>query len=298
MSAFDAVNLDQLPAPQVLEALDYEAILQELLDDLAARFPEFDALVESEPGVKLAEVVAFHALQLRARVNDAAKSLLLAFAAGSDLDHLAANFSIARQVVTPADPVAVPPVPAVLEDDTALRRRVQLALEAATAAGTAGRYLFYSLSADGRVADAAITSPLPGDVLATVLSTEGDGTPDAALLQTVETALTDPEIRQLNDTILVAAATIIPFAIEATLFFKRGAAAEVAFNTATANLDRLLAEPARMGRDVRRSEIHAALHIEGVSRVDLIQPAADVVIAPTEAASVTTVTLTDGGLYE
>lgn len=298
MSAFDDVDLSRLPPPDVVESLDFEAILAQVLADLAARYPAFDALVESDPGVKLAQVFAYGATLLRARVNDAARAVLLSSAIGADLDQLAANFSVQRLVVVAADPNAVPPIAEVLETDDALRRRVQLALEASTAAGTVGRYLFYALGADGKVADAAITSPAPGDVEATILSTEGDGTPDAALLSTVQAVLTDPEVRQLNDTIIISAATITSFDIEATLFFRRGAGAEAAFNQAQTNLTALLAEPSRMGRDVRRSELHAALHVPGVSRVDLVQPAADIIISPTEAASVGTVTLTDGGLYE
>lgn len=298
MSAFDAVDLNALPAPDIVEALDFETILTGLVDDLRARLPVFDALVESDPGIKLMEVVAFHALILRQRVNDATRAVMLAHAAGADLDNLAALFDVARQTIDPGDPVAIPPVPATLESDAALRRRAQLALEAATAAGTAGRYLFYALGADPKVADAAITSPAPGDVLATILSIDGDGTADQALLDAVTAVLTDPEIRQLNDTVLVAAAAIVPYDITATLFFFEGATSEVAMTEATARLQAMIDRPQRLGRDIARSAIFAALHVEGVSRVDLTAPAADIVITPVEAASAGTVTLIDGGVDE
>jgi phage-related baseplate assembly protein len=291
---FDAVDLGGLPAPQVVETLDYETILAAMTADLVARHPEFDALVESDPALKVLQVAAYRELILRARVNDAAKSVLLAFATGSDLDHLAALFGLARLTVTAADPEAIPPRAAVLETDTALRRRVQLSLEAATAAGTAGRYLFYALGASALVADASVTSPTPGQVLITVLSTVGDGTPDAGLLAAVDAVVQHEDVRQLCDRVTVAAAQLVPWSIEARLFYRPGAAAGAARAAALAKLDALLAEPARLGRTVARSAIFAALHVEGVSRVELIAPAADIAIGATQAAAVGAVSVTDG----
>ena len=40
----------------------------------------------------------------------------------------------------------------------------------------------------------------------------------------------------------------------------------------------------RIGRDIRRSALFAALHVEGVQRVELTKPAADVVLDATQAA--------------
>lgn len=296
MSAFDQVNLGALPAPDVVEPLDYETIYAALLADLQTRMPEFDATVESDPAVKLLEVAAYLAMTLRARVNDGARAVLLAHATGADLDNLAALFSVGRQVIDPGDPDATPPVEAELETDTALRRRVQLALEAATAAGTVGRYLFYALGADPAVADAAVTSPAPGEVLITVLSSAGDGTPDAPLLAAVDAVVQDDEVRQLCDTVTTAAPVITSYDVTATLYTAPGAASAVALATAEANLAAYTGQARRLGRDVPLSALYAALHVEGIARVELAAPAADLIVAATEAATVGTVTLTDGGV--
>lgn len=295
---FDQVDLGLLPTPQVIEPLDYETILAAMLADLRARLPEFDALVESDPAMKILEVAAYRELILRARVNDAARAVLLAHATGTDLDHLAALFDVGRRVVDPGNPTALPPEPPVLETDTSLRRRVQLALEAATAAGTAGRYLFYALGAAPMVADASVTSPLPGVVLIAVLSAVGDGTADASLLNAVAQVVQDPEVRQLCDTVTVQSATITPYDVVATLYYRPGAVAEVARTAAIARLTDLTSQPARLGRDIARSAIFAALHVEGVARVDLVDPVADLVIPPTAAATVGTITITDGGVID
>ncbi len=47
---------------------------------------------------------------------------------------------------------------------------------------------------------------------------------------------------------------------------------------AKASLQKYIASQTRLGRDIRRSAIFAALHVEGVQRVELASPLADVVL--------------------
>ncbi len=298
MTPFDQVDLSRLPAPDIVETLDFEAINAGLTADFAARFDGFDALVESDPAIKQIELTSYLSMILRQRVNDAARSVMLPTATGGDLDNLVALFGIARHVVTPGDPAARPPLPAVMEADDALRRRAQLALEAATAAGTMGRYLFYALGAAGDVADASVTSPQPGQVLVSLISaSEADWTAPAALQADVLAVVGNDEIRSLGDQVSVASATIIDYVITASLTMLPGAGAELAETVARANIDALIADR-RLGRDITRSALIAALHVEGVHSVNLVAPAADVVIAATEAARCTGVGITIGGVDE
>lgn len=290
---FDAVDLGGLAPPDVVEALDFETVYAALQADLIARYPAFDALVESDPAIKVLQVAAYLEVLLRGRVNDAARSVLLASATAADLDQLAALFGVARLTLDPGNANAIPPILPVLEDDTALRRRVQLSLEAATAAGTAGRYLFYALGADGDVLDASVTSPRPGQVLITVLSRQGDGVPNAALLAAVNNVVQSDQVRQLCDSVVVRGANLVEYAIDARFTYRPGAAAGVARAAAEANLAALLAQPARLGRTVARSELFAALHVEGVARVELVMPAQDIVLDATQAARATAINLTD-----
>ena len=100
-----SVDLSALPAPQVLEDLDFEALFQADLATFRSHMGDnWDAAVESDPVTKLLEVGAYRKLLNRARVNDAAKALLLAYAQGSDLDQLAANVQLQRLVVQAQDP--------------------------------------------------------------------------------------------------------------------------------------------------------------------------------------------------
>lgn len=288
---FDAVDLGALPPPDVIEALDYEAILDALKADFVARWPAFDAWVESDPVLKLLEVAAWRELLLRARVNDAARAVMLATATGADLDHLAALVDVGRRVIDPGDPDAIPPVAPTSESDAELRRRTQLALEAATAAGTAGRYTFYALGADPRVRDAAATSPAPGAVLISVVARDNAGAPDPALLAAVAAVVAAPAVRQLCDTVTVAAATLIDVAVTAELTLIPGPGAPAALAAAEARV-RALFDGAPIGRALARSALYAALHVEGVVSVALAAPTADVAVGPTEAARLTALTLT------
>ena len=73
------LDLSALPAPQVLEPLDYEELYQRKLALFRLAMGEnWTAALESDPVVKQLELVAYGDMQMRARINDAAKALLLA----------------------------------------------------------------------------------------------------------------------------------------------------------------------------------------------------------------------------
>jgi len=298
MSQFTAINLAQVAPPDVIEPLDFEQILSEMLTELAERAPELDAQVESEPFMKLLEVCAFRELQLRARINDAARAVMLPYSTGTDLDNLGALFGVERLLLSPAVPTAIPPIPAVYESDSDFRYRIQLSLEGLSTAGPEGAYIFHALSADGQVLDASAISPTPGQVLITVLSRAGTGAPSAALLTTVLAKLSDESVRPLTDYVQVQAATIAQYQVTATLYFYAGPDREVVMANARAALEAYTAGQHRLGLDVTLSGIYAALHQPGVQRVDLASPTANLVVNRQTASYCTAINLTDGGLDE
>ncbi|AJF07757.1 baseplate assembly protein [Geoalkalibacter subterraneus] len=278
------IDLTLLPAPQVVEPLDFEQILAAMLADLRSRDPQFDALVESDPAYKILEVAAYRELLLRQRVNDAARSVMLAYAESSDLDQLAALYGVQRLVVDPGDPAAVPPVAPTYESDTALRRRVQLAPESWTSAGSRGAYQYHGMTADPQVKDVGVYSPSPGEVLVTVLSTVGGGTASDSLLAAVDAALSAETVRPLCDGVTVQTAQIVNYTIQAALTLHQGPDAETVRQEALAAAQNYATQTHRLGRDVTLSGVYAALHQPGVQRVRLISPLADLVISPQQAA--------------
>lgn len=293
------LDLSRLPAPLVLEPLDFEALYQEALTDFRALMGgNWSAALESDPVVKLLEKAAYDKMMGRARINDAAKALLLAFARDSDLDHLAANYNVQRLQVVAADPGAVPPVEAQYESDDSLVERTLLAFEGMSIAGPRDAYVFHAMSADGRVADARASSPSPATVEVSILSRIGEGLASEDLLEVVRQALNDEEVRPVGDRVIVQSASLIDYQIAAVLYLYPGPEIELSLTEAKAALERYINTQRRLGRDIRRSAIHAALHVSRVQRVELIQPAEDVVVLDHEAANCTGFSVVIGGTDE
>ena len=293
------LDLSLLPAPIVLEPLDFETLYQEALTDFRDLMGEnWSAPLESEPVVKLLEKRAYDKMMERARINDAAKSLLLAFARGSDLDHLAANYNVKRLTVVEADPAAVPPIDAQYESDDSLVKRTLLAFEGMSIAGPRDAYVFHALSADGQVADAQASSPSPATVVVSILSRLGDGRASEDLLEKVRIALSDEDVRPVGDRLIVQSADLIDYQIEAVLYLYPGPEMELSLNEAKASLERYVNEQRRLGRDIRQSAIHAALHVSRVQRVELIHPTADVVVLRDQAANCIDARVRIGGTDE
>ncbi|WP_447885194.1 baseplate assembly protein [Serratia fonticola] len=299
------IDLSQLPAPDVVEALEYESLLAERKATLISLYPadqqEAFARVlalESEPIVKLLQENAYRELMLRQRVNEAARAVMVAFATGSDLDQLGANVDTPRLVITPADDTTLPPTPAVMESDSEYRIRLPQAFEGISVAGPSGAYEYHGRAADGRVADVKAISPSPACVTISVLSREGNGTASADLLAVVASALNDENVRPVGDRVTVQSATIVKYVIEAVLYLYPGPEAVTIQAAAEAKLKRYITAQHRLGRDIRLSAIYAALHVEGVQRVELKKPLADIVLNTTQASFCEEYRITVGGSDE
>lgn len=297
-SAYTKVDLSQLAPPNVIEALDFETILAAMLADLRARDPAFTALVESDPAYKILEVCAYRELLIRQRVNEGAKAVMLAYAAGADLDQIGANYDVPRLLITAADDTTIPPTPAVYEPDDDYRRRILLSLEGYTTAGSRGSYIFHALSASGDCKDVAVESLTPGTVNVAVLSRTGDGTAPAETLAAVTEGLNAETVRPLCDTVVVASVEVIDYAIEAVLTLYPGTGQEEVLAAAIAAAEAYAAEQHRIGRDITRSGLFAALHQPGVQNVSLTAPAADIVVGWNESAWCTAIDVTVGGTGE
>lgn len=296
------IDLSLLPAPNVIESLDFEQILAERKAFLVSLWPADEQAeiagrleLESDPLNKIAQESAYREVIIRQRINDSCHAVLLAFATGADLDHLGALFEVERLVIDPGNPNATPPVPRLLEDDNRLRQRIQLALEGVSTAGPVGSYIFHALSASPLVKDVAVSSPAPGLVRVTVLSTEGNGTPSAGLLAVVSAALNHEDVRPLCDTVEVVAAQITPYTVAATLTFYTGPDMALVRDAAEQSVRKYVTEHHRLGHDITLSGLFAALHQPGVQNVKLTVPAATLVIADSHAAFCTSVVVTAGG---
>lgn len=290
------IDLSQLPVPTIIDALSFEDILAQLKADALVRLPELAQTIEleSEPVNILLQTVAYRELVLRARINDAAKAVMLAYAAGADLDQIGANYGVARLVITPAQPNALPPVDAVMEADEDYRPRILLSLDRYSTAGSEASYKYHAMSASAQVQDARGVSPTPGYVTCYVLSTEGNGAASPELLAAVTAALNQERVRPLTDNVTVLSASIVPYAITAHLVVPTGPDAETIRQAAQAAAAAYAVQSRRLDTAPSLSGIYRALHQPGVLRVELAAPAAEFTLATGQAAHCTGITLTVG----
>jgi phage-related baseplate assembly protein len=291
----ETINLAALPPPDVVEILDFEAIYQSLLADFKVLYPDYSAALESDPVVKLLELAAYREMLVRARINDAAKSNLLAFSAGSDLDHLSAFYGVTRMGE---------------ELDDRLRLRTQFQIAALAGNGTRERYRAIAMEASADVIDCAVLQPaagsvdlalwiadLPEDIKLPSGTTYEQANADhcAAVLELVRAAFAADDARMLGVPLTVRQA--IPREIDVQAVIYREASAPVDLTDKLAEyLPAAIREHAKLGRDVPLSWILARLHMAGVSRVELINPAFDVILNPDEYAVSGIIYLTDGGV--
>lgn len=278
--SYDVINLSDLPVPDAIVVPDAAVIFGAWLARLRELDPEFDALVESDPTYKQGEVTAFQLTLAFQRVNDAVRAVFLASAQNADLDQIGAAFNVGRMVIVPANPDAVPPTDAVMEEDEAFRERIQLSWSQLNTAGARNAYRFHARSADEDVLDADAYGPeehgRAGEVDVYVLSREGNGTTSKALLDAVSARLNADEIRPLTDFVTVKSAIINDYSVTAELEIPDGPDAGEVLENAKNTLLSYTRLANRINGMVPLSAIYAALQQTGVARVILSSPRADI----------------------
>ncbi|HEM7896865.1 TPA: baseplate J/gp47 family protein [Burkholderia cenocepacia] len=295
------IDLSQLPAPDIVDELDYETILAEKKARLVSLYPkeqqdEIAATLEleSEPMVKLLQEGAYEKMLLLALMNEKARGILLAYAKRSTLEHIGALFDVDRLLISPGDPdQSIDPV---YEDDDSLRERIQLAPRGFSVAGPDDAYVFHARAADGRVKAATAYSPSPCVMIVTVLSREGDGTASQELIDIVKKAL--EKKRPQADEVIVQSAKIVPYAIRATLRFFNGPDRAVALAEAKKKTLQFAESMHRPGSEVTKDGLYASMRVAGVQKVLLDTPAEGVPIAIDQAPYCTGIELTDGGVAD
>lgn len=257
----NAIDLSSLPAPAFVETLSYDAIYAEMLAKAVELLPEVDFTIESDPSVKLLRLFAYFRLLDRQASNDDAKARTVAYAEEADLDHLGALVRVARLED---------------EDDDAYRERIVLGPDGYSTAGPEAAYIYHARSASPLIRDATVISPDPGEVVITVLGTEGDGAVDEDLRALVEAAVTASTVRPLTDHVVVQSAVILPYAISAGLTIYNGPDSEVVLANAITAVKAYRTSERRLGRAITINGITSALRAAGVHNVDLTLPLADI----------------------
>ncbi|MNL30289.1 Baseplate J-like protein [compost metagenome] len=100
----------------------------------------------------------------------------------------------------------------------------------------------------------------------------------------------------MGDRVTVQSSKISLYAVRAVLHMKGdGPGGAVALDAAKNACDRYVNRARRQGVSVWRSAITAAAHVEGVERLELLEPAQDIVLDRTQAGTCTAIDLRIAG---
>lgn len=279
MMQFTAIDLTKLPAPNIIQPLDFDAVLAENVALYKTDFPEWNAEVESDPIMAALRVTAYKEITLRGQINDGAKACMIAKAKKEDLENLVADFGLVRETITPA----TDDEPAVMETDDRLRKRRILAPEGLTNAGSVGAYMYWAMN-NNIIEDALVENPEDGTVKLTLMAFGGSGLASALNLSFIADELNADLRRPLTDNLLLASVEIINYSITAILRIYSGLDFGEIETQALAGLNTYIVDMRKMGSDITLSGINAALKVEGVERVIISAPAADIAISTTQKA--------------
>lgn len=275
----EGINLALLPPLTIIKQLSHEEIVQAV-----ATAAGLENASPADPAFRVALACAYRELMVRQDANEQARGLLLAFALGPQLDHLGVTYY--------QHPDGSPVLRLEGEADDDYRARLQDSPEGLSVAGPDGAYEFGAKSAHPDVKGASVFSPAPVEVELTILSAQGDGTPSAELLATVD-AYMQPR-RPLTDLLSVLPAEVIPYSVTAALYLKQGPDPELARQAAEASALAYLDKQHRLKARVVESALHAAMSVEGVEEVRLTDWV-DVVCTARQAPHCTALAVSIGG---
>jgi phage-related baseplate assembly protein len=262
-----SLDLSRLPAPTVIDGLDYETLRKAFVDTFKPLFKaklgvDYDvSKLETDPAIIIGEAISYLRLLDRARVNDAVKAVLVPYSTGTNLDNLAAFFGVVRLTG---------------ETDTALRSRLAAAPDAMASAGPVGGYVYHAKTASPLVKDVGVRSPTVGAVLVSVLASTGNGTPSNDVLNAVRARLQRDDIKPLTVALSVQAASITPITVSLTLRIPAGPDPATVRSAAETAIRAYAAERHAVGKIWRKNGLIAAAKVAGVEDVVSVLPANDV----------------------
>ncbi|EOV1173360.1 baseplate J/gp47 family protein [Vibrio fluvialis] len=284
------IEISQLPPPEIVQQLEASVPRDRML----ARYAELmdsDVPKAGDPLYFAFSAMSEEVTRARQEFQDISLENMVAYATGNNLQRLA-DWRPVEKFDT--------------ETDDEFRRRVQMAPESFSTAGPDGAYIFHALAADEDVQDAFPDSPDGFKVDLYILSRTGDGTASDDLLSTVDEYVSKDNLRPLNDELTVKSAVIKPYVIEVELTLPNGPGESETITQATKRLQSLATETHVLGGQVTLSLISAAAHVQSensdsdvsfqpVVDVNILQPAASVLCAMTEAPYCTQIIVTQAG---
>lgn len=300
------IDVGSLPSPIAIEELDFEAIVsrqktkfQEFWEAVRAanpslNLPTYDvAMLEFDPAVITNEAESYRELLLRARVNDALRAVLPAFARGTDLDQVVARANVQR-LATAFDEEGNATA---WESDAKLLDRY-LAAFARPAAGSEDGYIYAAATAWPQRHDIKVygyEAPglgfEPGDVGVYLLAADGGSVSDEAMASVVR-ALNPKTARPRTDVVEVRRATVGTWSLAAKLIIRRGASPEAVVAARRTAVQAFADARYHIGGLVTAVGAVSALWDPNVINVEVTAPLADIPSARDKAPFLTSINLT------
>lgn len=271
------IDFSRLPPPTVIEEIDFEKLLQIYQTQVTDRLPVLKPAMalEQSPSNVILQAEAYGEMMVRARINAAARAVMLPFAVGADLDVLAAFYEEARDPVV-ANPRPYTTNPEDWESDERFRTKVQLSLEAFSTAGAPAAYVYHAMKADVTIRHAsALRLDRQGTVKVTVMSGGSDPTPSAAQIAAVVERLHLPHIKPLTAVVRVAPPLVHRTAIRGEITLYPGPDQALVLSDIRGNLTKVRNRISKLGRDLTRAQLTAAINVEGVQNLRLDEPLVD-----------------------
>jgi phage-related baseplate assembly protein len=291
------LNPDYLQRMVVLEDLDAETILAERMARLKELWAHYDPPsaaqydvenLEFDPIKINQEACTYFELMLRDRVNQAARSITLAYAIGTDLDAIASRY-----------PGGVPRLEG--ESDDRYRRRIWLSPNVLSPHGTAEAYEYWALTALPILRDVTAIRSVMHEYYPTILITclmpleNGDPRPSQEQLIQVRTYIQNLSRQGLTDVIAVSAPKVRETAYKIAVWLYPGAIPEQTLAAVKTNLQKLIENQYWLGHDHTHTSIHAACTVSGVHHVEIIEPAQNIEVSSDWVVKVTDVVVTLAG---
>lgn len=268
-------ELSHLPAPELIEELSYDRLLETAIDRLKIEFQHanvaFDvSKLEANPARIIMRESAYKELNLRQRINDAMRSVLLAFARGSDLDNFVAHKTTRMDA----------------EDDQRLVTRYLLLMQGSSTGGTAERYEAEAMGADVAVSQAFCytvgKSPI---VYVSITDESAGGIAAASLVEKVQTRLEQRSIRLVGDRIIVLAAVRQIVDVSARVWISERSSTLI-IDQLPLILKTAWSKRQRLGLDLTLSYLTSQLMAEGVHNIELDAPQVDIIAGEHEAIAI------------
>lgn len=224
-----------------------------------------------QPEALFIKALVYFEVNKRLEIQKGFEQNFINYAESVNLDNIASLFGITRQSE---------------ETDERLRERIKLAPSQFATAGSVPAYIYHAKSVDASIIDVAVVTVPPCTVNVYLLTVAG--LPSLALMASVLTKLTNPDIKPLCDAVAVLPPTEVEFAFSADVRLLTSANRtnlETALNTAATNYTNSL--KTKLGCDIVRSQAVAALSLPGVYSVTINSPAQDRILGRGEYAKCT-----------